>query len=76
MASAGRVALQMGANLASGVGRVAQSRIDKSLAGRIANEISDPGSSSRSNLDTRSPSRDFEPDAEVKNFSESKQDRT
>lgn len=74
--TAGRIALQMGANLMSGMGRAAQSRIDNSLAGRVAMEISEPGSTRRSNLDTRSSSRDFEPDAEVKNFSESKQDRT
>jgi hypothetical protein len=66
----------MGANLMSGMGRAVQSRIDNSLAGRVAMEVFEPGSTRRSNLDTRSSSRDFEPDAEVKNFSESKQDRT
>ncbi|MGE8387591.1 MAG: P-type conjugative transfer protein TrbL [Pseudomonas sp.] len=74
--SAGRIALQMTANLASGMGRVAQSRIDQTLGGRLAMEISDPGSTRRAAMDTRSASREFEPDAEVKSFSESKQDKT
>lgn len=74
--NAGRIALQMTANLASGMGRVAQSRIDKTAAGRLAMELSNPGSSRSARLDTRSVSRDFEPDAEVKSFRESKQDRT
>jgi len=76
MGNAGRIALQMTANLASGMGRVAQSRIDKTAAGRLAMELSNPGSSRSARLDTRSVSRDFEPDAEVKSFRESKQDRT
>ena len=76
MGNAGRIALQMTANLASGMGRVAQSRIDKTAAGRLAMELSNPGSSRSARLDTRSVSRDFEPEAEVKSFRESKQDRT
>ncbi|MFJ2983682.1 MULTISPECIES: P-type conjugative transfer protein TrbL [unclassified Pseudomonas] len=74
--NAGRIALQMTANLASGMGRVAQSRIDKTAGGRLAMEISNPGSTRGAAMDTRSASRDFEPDAEVKSFSESKQDKT
>ncbi|HDS1755760.1 MULTISPECIES: P-type conjugative transfer protein TrbL [Pseudomonas] len=74
--NAGRIALQMTANLASGTGRVSQSRIDKTLGGRLATEISDSESSRHAAMDTRSASRDFEPDAEVQSFSESKQDKT
>ena len=44
----------MGANLMSGMGRAVQSRIDNSLAGRVAMEVFEPGSTRRSNLDTRS----------------------
>lgn len=77
MGSAGRIALDMGANLVSGMGRMAQSRIDQTIGGRLAAEISNPGSSSRnSNLDTSSSSRSFDPASEVAAYRDSKQENS
>lgn len=73
----GRVAFDMGANLVSGMGRMAQSRIDQTLSGKLAAEISNPGSSSAgSNPNTSSTSRNFDPATEVADFRDSKQERT
>ncbi|EST17548.1 P-type conjugative transfer protein TrbL [Pseudomonas putida S610] len=76
LGNAGRVALQTAANLISGSGRVAQARVDKSLGGKLAQAVSSSGQRTSGNLDTQSKSRDFNPDAEVKSFSERKQDLT
>ncbi|WEJ71959.1 P-type conjugative transfer protein TrbL [Pseudomonas sp. PSE14] len=77
LGSAGRIALDMGANLVSGMGRMAQSRIDRTLGGQLAAEISNPGSSSRSsNLDTSSASSHFDPAAEVAAYRDSKQENS
>lgn len=77
LGNAGRIALDMGANLAAGVGRMAQARIDQTAAGRLAAEISNPGSSrASSNLNTSSTSRNFDPASEVADFRDSKQERS
>lgn len=76
LGNAGRVALQTTANLISGSGRVAQARVDKSSGGKLAQAVSSSGHRASGNLDTQSKSRDFNPDAEVKSFSERKQDLT
>lgn len=73
--TAGRVALDMGASLLSGMGQMAQSRIDKSFAGKLAAEISKPGSSNATKLDTASSSRSFDPAAEVAAYRDSKQEK-
>jgi len=77
LGNAGRVALDMGANLVSGMGRMAQSRIDQTLGGKLAAEIANPGSSSAgSNPNKSSTSRNFDPSTEVADFRDSKQERT
>jgi type IV secretion system protein VirB6/type IV secretion system protein TrbL len=77
LGNAGRIALDMGANLAAGVGRMAQARIDQTAAGRLAAEISSPGSSrASSNLNTSSTSRNFDPASEVADFRDSKQEKS
>ncbi|MCY1270177.1 P-type conjugative transfer protein TrbL [compost metagenome] len=77
MGTAGRIALDMGGNLVSGMGRMAQSRIDQSMGGRLAAEISNPGSSNKnSNLDTGSSSRNFDPASEVAAYRDSKQENS
>ncbi|MFJ4157226.1 P-type conjugative transfer protein TrbL [Pseudomonas sp. NPDC089752] len=72
---AGRIALDMGAQLVSGVGRMAQARIDKTMGGKLAAEISKPGSSKSSSLDTASSSRSFDPADEVAAYRDSKQEK-
>jgi len=77
MGAAGRIALDMGANLVAGAGRMAQSRIDQTMGGKLAAEISNPGSSSKnSNLDTGSASRSFDPASEVAAYRDSKQENS
>ncbi|HHJ1295551.1 MULTISPECIES: P-type conjugative transfer protein TrbL [Pseudomonas] len=77
LGNAGRIALDMGANLAAGVGRMAQARIDQTAAGRLAAEISSPGSSrASSNLNTSSTSRNFDPASEVADFRDSKLEKS
>lgn len=77
MGTAGRIAMDMGANLVSGMGRMAQSRIDQTMGGKLAAEISNPGSSSKnSNLDTGSASRSFDPASEVAAYRDSKQENS
>ena len=77
LGTAGRIAMDMGANLVSGMGRMAQSRIDQTMGGKLAAEISNPGSSSKnSNLDTGSASRSFDPASEVAAYRDSKQENS
>lgn len=77
MGTAGRIALEIGANLVAGAGRMAQSRIDQTIGGKLAAEISNPGSSSKnSNLDTGSASRSFDPASEVAAYRDSKQENS
>ncbi|WP_212630916.1 P-type conjugative transfer protein TrbL [Pseudomonas sp. KB-10] len=77
MGAAGRIALDMGANLVAGAGRMAQSRIDKTMGGRLAAEISNPGASKQpAGLDTSSSSRNFDPASEVAAYRDSKQENS
>lgn len=74
MGTAGRIALDMSANLVSGMGRMAQARIDQTMGGKLAAEISNAGLSQRANLNTGSSSRDFDPATEVAAYRDSKQE--
>lgn len=77
MGTAGRIALDMGANLAAGMGRMAQSRIDKSMGGQLATAVSNAGANGNSaRLDTSSSSRSFDPASEVAAYRDSKQENS
>lgn len=77
MGTAGRIALDMGANLAAGMGRMAQSRIDKSMGGQLATAVSNAGANGNSaRLDTSSSSRSFDPVSEVAAYRDSKQENS
>ncbi|MDN6874710.1 P-type conjugative transfer protein TrbL [Pseudomonas citronellolis] len=77
MGTAGRIALDMGANLAAGMGRMAQSRIDKSTGGQLATAVSNAGANGNSaRLDTSSSSRSFDPASEVAAYRDSKQENS
>ncbi|MFJ4345055.1 P-type conjugative transfer protein TrbL [Pseudomonas sp. NPDC089401] len=75
MGTAGRIALDMGANLASGVGRMAQARIDNTLGGKLAAQISQGGAGDAASSNTASSSRSFDPASEVAAYRDSKQEK-
>lgn len=77
MGTAGRIALDMGVNLTAGMGRMAQSRIDKSMGGQLATAVSNAGANGNSaRLDTSSSSRSFDPASEVAAYRDSKQENS
>lgn len=73
MSTAGRVALDTGANLVSGMARMAQARSSQTLGGRLAAEIAQATTSGNSNKG--SSSKSFDPGDEVAQFRDSKQDK-